>query len=665
MKKELGLDVFFFAGDKNILGEDDFGIKSDVLAASIPFLEVLAVKGLWAPPFFSPDFQIEVRLFGERVRTEEYSWNGSECLRRGAINGLNVRSIAVLSHERRVGVLEFTIGNDGAEDVVVPVQINVRGCAFAEGSWDFSKPRAEEREKTWSDKSLGWKHEGGLLVKPDLAVLTDLGGSQWHALRGCWESEIHLEAGEKAEVRVAFGIGPSAAQDAREFIGGGPANYRNDIFEKLPVFYSDDESLVSFYNRSLVPLLLNKWRVPDLVLNPYYSTGGINGGCTGSYLWDIGEIGAILALYDPSALKEHIKQFLRIDLTKHYAFSPISGKGFGPWYPVNQEKIIYLTYQYLLFSGDSGFLRARVDGKSVAEWILFHAALGDDREKPVSLVDYGDGNNHLELRGKYQYDHYLPDLNARRYDNFLMAAELAEIAGIDAGYLRDRAESIEKLVREKMWSRKHRWFFHMDRDFGNDLRYTVQMFMLLGSGVLDAEESEGLLSHLNEEEFLSAYGLHSMSKLDEAYDQIDLDNGGGGCYVSFPPQVAQRLYKIGRPDLAEDILRRILWWGERMPYWGDSLAADCIEYRRDTPLQCSLASAAVAQCFIFGMFGIDLKMDGTITINPHAPRNSGLKGLKIRGRVIDIHVKDGAFTVITGGKEMTSRIGIPVVTGGI
>ena len=121
------------------------------------------------------------------------------------------------------------------------------------------------------------------------------------------------------------------------------------------------------------------------------------------------------------------------------------------------------------------------------------------------------------------------------------------------------------------------------------------MLKLLGSGVLDGEQVEGLISHLNEREFLSAFGLHSMSKLDPAYDQIDIDNGGGGNYTAFTPQIIERLYKLGRADVAEDLLRRILWWGERMPYWGDSIVANNVDYRRDTPLQNTIGALAGAQ----------------------------------------------------------------------
>ena len=50
------------------------------------------------------------------------------------------------------------------------------------------------------------------------------------------------------------------------------------------------------------------------------------------------------------------------------------------------------------------------------------------------------------------------------------------------------------------------------------------MFKFLDSGAADEEIAEGLVSHLNDEEFLSDFGLHSMSKLDEAYDQVDIED---------------------------------------------------------------------------------------------------------------------------------------------
>ena len=154
-----------------------------------------------------------------------------------------------------------------------------------------------------------------------------------------------------------------------------------------------------------------------------------------------------------------------------------------------------------------------------------------------------------------------------------------------------------------------------------------------------------------------------MAKQDPAFDQVDIDNGGGGNYVAFTPRIAQFLYQAGYTAQADELLKRTLWWGERLPYWGDSMVANQIEYRKDTPLQNAIDAGAGAQCIIFGMFGVKLEMDGTVTINPKLPSwapQASLKGLKLRGLSIDISAAGHEFTVRVGNRVIPSKIGTPV-----
>jgi hypothetical protein len=211
-----------------------------------------------------------------------------------------------------------------------------------------------------------------------------------------------------------------------------------------------------------------------------------------------------------------------------------------------------------------------------------------------------------------------------------------------------------------MWNPRLRWYHWLDAKGKTQLRYTVQMFKLFSSGVLDPEQELGLLSHLNEEEFLSAYGLHSMAKHDPAYDQVDIDNGGGGCCTCFPPQIIEKLYKAGQPAVAEDILRRILWWTDRLPYWGDSIVANYMDYRKDTPLQSAMGSAAGAQAIIFGLFGVRVSPAGEVSVNPQPLsfcKNLTLRNLRLRGKVLDITVNGSRFTVRHRGKIFRAKLG--------
>jgi len=507
-------------------------------------------------------------------------------------------------------------------------------------------------------------------------VGADLPGLRWEPWSSHWEGRLTLEPGERVTRYVVITMGPRAPalqtceallRNPAKALEDGRADFAartRDLFSRLPRLEASDPRLVAYYNRSLVHFLLNQWHVPEFILNPYYSTGSIKGGCVGNYLWDYGGPYELFPLYDPAAAREHIKQFLRIDITKHFLFNPVDGTAGGPWYPVNQEKIIWSVYHYVLHTGDLDFLGEMVNGKTVLDWMVYHASYRDDFSKPAVLVSYGKGNNHLELRGKYRYDDYMPDLNGRRYMNYMLAYRLTELAGQAQPMLAQRAERLKLLLKAELWNAQDRWFWFRYEDGRKEMRYTVQMFKLIGSPVLDKEQLEGLISHLNEEEFLSDFGLHSMSKKDPAYDQVDIDNGGGGNYVAFTPRIAELLYHAGFPEKAEDLLRRTLWWGERTPYWCDSFVANQVEYRKDTPLQNAFDATCGAQCIICGMFGVGVETNGDIHINPRPPafsRSISLTGVKIRGASFDVFARGTSYEVRTGGKTLRSRVGVPVV----
>jgi hypothetical protein len=422
--------------------------------------------------------------------------------------------------------------------------------------------------------------------------------------------------------------------------------------------------LSAYYRRSLQHLLLNRWEVPEFVLNPYYSTGSIKGGCVGCYLWDYGILPELLPLFDPAGARAHIKQYLKVDIAKHYLFNPIDGEGAGPTYVVNQEKIIGCIYYYVLHSGDVQFLEEQINGKSVLEWVFFHATFGDALDQPALLVDYGEKVSHLELRHQYEYNHVLPDINGMRYQTYLRASKLAAMAGKRREDVDARSGPLKELLTKKLWDPQNKWLGFMSDKGSIELRYSNILFLLIGTGVLDRDQELGMLSHLNEKEFLSDYGLHSISKLDPAFDQADIDHGGGGSYVAFPAAIAEAFYKAGHIDEAEKILERILWWGQRLPYWGDSIVANQIDYRHETPLQCAVDAAAGAQGMIFGMCGIKMEPNGDIVVNPRPPKFSpqiSLKKLKIRGRNIDIIADHRRYEVKVDGQSRSSTIGVPVV----
>ena len=222
-----------------------------------------------------------------------------------------------------------------------------------------------------------------------------------------------------------------------------------------------------------------------------------------------------------------------------------------------------------------------------------------------------------------------------------------------------RAEGLKKELKT-LWNKDTKWYDFIDADKNRDSRYTVQMYKFLNSPVIDREEREGLISHLNDEEFLSKFGLHSLSKLDPQYDQDDIDNGGGGLCPLFAMQTISQLYETGYDELATDILRRVYWWGERVPYMGDSFAANMILNREDTPLQGDINSISCAQMIFFYIFGITPHFDGKITISPvkHRPcENLKVTNARLCNKAFSVDVRGDHFTVSIDGKDVTAKIG--------
>ena len=667
-------------GDSIITRPQHLGIVNGMASVGIKHDYVGVLDGLWAVPLVSSDFYLEPRLWGERIKTDHYTWLPFQTSRIGRIKGIEVVSTTTLIHGMRAGVLTLKLKNTSKEAKEIPLQL-IANSPFTykvtldkEEVWGFGTTLSKTAVTDTVDR------KGILRVQGDYAIAlgSDLEGIWWEEPTRRFHGKVTLKPGRELVTSLVFSIEKKeTARQQRDDLLSDPDKYVQsatdhyiaevkNLFAKLPRLTSDNKDLEQIYNRSLSILIMNKYEVPELALNPYYPTGSIKGGCFKNYLWNYGAVSQMLPLFDPEADKKHILQFIRSGgLYNGHAFDPISGIGNGSWYPVNQNLIIQLTYNYIKNTGDVGFLKEMVaEGETVLDHMIRNAMHLDDKSKPVKLLDYGPAGDHLELRREFTYNHVIPDLNGLRYKNYERVAELCKLAGNPQPYLMEHARELKEIIKKELWDPELKWFAYADDKGNKDVRYTVQMFYLFNSDVIDDEIEQGLLSHLNEDEFFSDYGLHSMSKKDIAYDQVDIDNGGGGICTIFPPQIAGLLYNDGKPEMADNIMGRILWWGQRLPYFGDSQVANEIDYRQDTPLQADIGTISLAESILFGMMGVNAGFDGSITINPaktKLARKIEVKGLKIRGKAIDISVTDDKYEVVSEGKIYRENIGKAIV----
>ncbi len=663
--------IYRFHSEKNILEEKDLGICTDISSVRTPYYSVTACECFQGCPYTDTGFKFDLIIDGERkIRPREWIWLPNAILRRGETDTLDIESVTAVIPGMRTFILKVTYASKLDEDVTVSMQAAYRSNPSREEYWDFSGPLPQK------GKLDDYYEDNGMLCceteTAEVRLTSSVPEMKMFALAYLWEGKITIPAGGECTVYFSAHLGSTeqAEKEAKATKGNYEALIRKSfdwlqketerIDTKLPRLSSSEPLLDNLFNRSLVTYMLCRWENPDLCAVPYFSTGSINGACMCSYLWDYCGGLMLHPLYDTEGNKLNLRAYLRNDLTTSFALNPVTSGKVGPWYQVNQEKIICMVYYHVLFTGEKDFLFEKVGDKTVLEWMRYHAYVCDDGTPGNKLYDYGEGGKaHLELRRGIVYNGIMPDLNARRYMNYMRVYELTKIAGQPDENLPKRAVQIKERVKE-LWNEDAKWYDFINKDGVRDIRYTVQMFKFLNSPVIDEKEREGLVSHLNETEFLSKFGLHSMSKLDEAYDQDDIDNGGGGICTHFTMQICAQLYEMGYDSLATDILRRVYWWGTRMPYMGDSCAANMIMNREDTPLQGDISSVSAAQMIFYYIFGIRADFDGNITVTPvkHRPAESmKIENARLCGKIFAIDIAGETFSVTIDGSTKTAKIG--------
>jgi len=677
---------FVFHSRDSILHDRDLGIAGDRVSVLTPPHGAAILKGIQHCPFCGTGVTLEVRIDGERIPGREWTWLPNAILRSGQAGVWQAETLTLIPPESNGCLMRMRFTNTSDRNIDAPVQIIAEGSVRKEETWVFSIPPsgdthfAHTEAEQLPDGSLlrligaAGDVEGGTVKDDDPVCLVtcSLPDMQWQKRMEIWETSRTVAPGETLELFLSVHLderSDESEREARRYLTAPDAmeaeafdwleSETGRILDHVPRFSSDNPALTALYYRSLVTYTLNRWDNPRFVIRPFYSTGSINGGCMCSYLWDYCGGVMLHPLIDPETNRKMIRMYLHADLCTSYAITPLDGSPTGPWYHINQEKIIQMIYYHVLHTGDREFLAETVDGRTIADWAVFHACVGDVLSGPVELIDYGKpGDSHLELRRPYVYRGVMPDLNARRYRNYQRAYEISEMAGCPKPFLMERAEGLRMLLRS-LWDEEDGWYDFL-WDGRRDKRYTVQMFKFLDSPVIDENTRAKLISHLNETEFLSKFGLHSMSKTDPAYDQIDIDNGGGGICTLFTMQIAFQLYRTGYDELASDILQRVLWWGTRLPYLGDSCAANMLFDREDTPLQADISSASCAQTILFGVCGIYAEPDGTIRICPPKIRPTGemrAENMSLLGKRFTLHIHRDNYTVETECGTVTKTVG--------
>lgn len=626
---------------------------------------------IFSPPFAANPLKAVWKLNNQPIPVSDYLWQPSGTFLKGALdNNLSAWLHIVPLPKERALVCKLTVTNNSQESFKGALTFEVVGKVGRTEDWGWVPPSAGGSDSVVSeaDKAIVLASK-----ETQLAVLFDPSPIRFNEQKGaCFQ--IDLPAGQSQQIWTVVVLGdpqetvttanrllPDAENQITE-AGRAWEDRIKTLQDRLPRLITQDDKLQRFYQRCLLTFLTTRWDMEGLALTPWIAESGIDGGAVCNYLWGDAYLSRFLPLADPAAARALLTASMKADYSTHYAIHPITGKGLGVGYSYNYYSMALLVYDYIAITGDRGILQETIRGKPFLDALYEYVFEREDMTRPPDLIDYGTNENLLELRRTKAYQHYTPSPNLERLLSYRMMDQIFQWAGQRSPVdFKERGKQLRQVILSQLWDNDLQWFRCLDENRKPQVCWSIQIFDMLRADVVSAEQAAGLVGHLNDKEFLSQWGVHSMSKLDPGYDPTDIDWGGPGVYAGDGPELIADLLGAGFTEQGIDLLKRILWWGE-FPYIPQAVRADSRDYRQDGRANV-VAAMAGAQAVVWGLFGIEV--DGqTLTINPvQHPyvAGMGIENLCIRGRCIRITVDpDGRkYSVDVDGKVVRRRIGRP------
>jgi hypothetical protein len=649
--------------DDCVLEGKHIWINNEIQTLNPDFSGIGSISKIYSPPLNLSPFGMEVKFFGEKAKVEYYTWKPGEIIEEASMNEINIKCliVPVFPYKKIVQVIELS--NPTKEKIIVPVSVSATPSLSSYNSrWSYGPMNAVKKatfKKSQLKSTLYFETEDG-------EIKIKSGDAGFIKTASELKREILLEPKSKKYFTLVISYKGKENSEMSEdmIVEKLISQSRKRWIERIEYAYnhlgkikSSNPELDMFYKRGILTLLTCEWNKKEMLLRPYFSESGIDGGAVCSYMWGLAYVSKIMPLYNPQAWKAQIKQAIKTDAKNHYAFIPLTGESIGPWYSYNQYSMVRIIYDYILISGDNTFLNEKVNDKKVIDYCIEQALYRDNIDDKVRLINYGTNKNLLELKKTGTYQFFVPSPNAERCWSYRAVDKLCHLAGIKSLNLSGRADSLATLIRKELWSVEKKWFMTKDTVGEKHFSPSIQIFDMLRCGVLNKTQENKILDHLNEKEFLSEYGVHSISKEYRGYDSTDIDWGGPGVYAGDAPELIEDLYLSEHYKKAQGILKRILWWGKHLPYYPQAIIADKIDYRRNGRANV-LAGVTSTQSVLFGILGLKFSSEGEISFKPCKTDlfiDLQLKEILINGKSVNVSVHENNFSVTIDGKETKSK----------
>ncbi|NOU59873.1 MGH1-like glycoside hydrolase domain-containing protein [Marinifilum caeruleilacunae] len=426
-------------------------------------------------------------------------------------------------------------------------------------------------------------------------------------------------------------------------------------YNQLPQLSSANQELVEYYYRCMLSVMMCRYENPNYITDVFWAVGT----WPFTISWDNSYSSDVLAMLEPESLKGAIlTDFEHVKMKRTYV--GWNGAFWDNLYIQEPFALQVMIEAYLRHTNDYSLFTTKASGKSVWEWMQgWVNELENNYTNDLGLIDVGYNTEKIiEIRTD-GYNHVVPITNTLTIDLLYTMAEWAERLGdkkLQAKYFKN-AKKLETLVDKHLWNQELAWFDNLYPDGSKTSIWTYHLFDMLGADYLSDQQSYGLVSHLQEGEFLGKFGVYSIARRDSVHwDLIDSDWGGGGQYAGMPGRISRNLYQKGFAGKGWDVLKRNIRYIEYFPYLPQNPRIDTPEQDRSSmPVQ--IAAGAGMEAVIFGTFGINIEGD-TLSIKPFNHEDIGeaiLSNIKFKGRTFGIQLNRKTFLVYENDKLIATK----------
>jgi hypothetical protein len=400
----------------------------------------------------------------------------------------------------------------------------------------------------------------------------------------------------------------------------------------LPAFEAVDPGLAkSYYMGALLALYMRNTRAS--ATEPVFLTGGPRLGPTATYFWDHTEWSRLYALLEPVGLRSWLLRALGSPYDRAFGFDTKNGGPLGNEYAASHYALFRLVEHYVCITGDFAFLDEQAGDRTVLGHLdRFAHGWTDKRDEATGgvLADFGADPWRL-LECVPNYVNVVASLNAayigmmRSYAGLLRRRDRpdeAERAETEAAEL--AAALVAMALPDGTWQIRHP---EATETIGHVLDFGLVAAYLHGDLT---EPQRANMIRFVQDKLLAGSWMRALAPDDPAAPLANRpDHGAGGAFCAWPGVTAHGFAKLGRKDLAADLLRVLHasasggLWGQAMEIIADEsepgegnrvrVAEDGVSNRD------SIAGVATAEAVVSGLFGFD----PSFRARPDKPRQSG------------------------------------------